>query len=884
MPIYSGRDPAGRGSGSATVPRLKSIISSMLPVFADRPQEMPVGQEHLLSKLQGVWDRWSPHVGRIDIGGQAIATGWRVPGDGRLVVTAGHVLCGLLPPGAASNWFGGAVLPGATISFAPDGDPAEAFAITAYAAVHPRWDIAFLHLDDPGGRLAAAPVPDLDPGQIVADRAIAVLGFPGDADGMIFRRAGIRHLSFGKITTPSPLAQSLLQNATPEDALREHLPRRSHGQLLHNASTLPGHSGGLVVDVDTGAAVGLHVWGSAQIPDVADRFDFNDAVDLWAVAHEGWLAAWLHVLAAPAVPPAQPLRAVQPSWQGGDNIGGAERRHLQAVVDRLRFTAQEGQLFRGIAPDRPDDRDRAYTPSLMLPQDQVLPQDGGLIGDQGTEGSCAAFAVAAAIEMQLPPARRNGQTLTASVRMLDAMARDRDEFLDDTQDGTTLRAVLKGFFHNGVCAAATAPYHPGETRFLLTREAAEEARTTTLGAYFRVAASLPDMQMAVQEAGAVIVSAHIHEGWRPKTPTRMTRIAFDGNDPPDLLGAHAFVVVGYTDEGFIIRNSWGNGWGRWNRLPGHAIWSYADWANNVIDAWVLRLSASTPSGFDLAGGDRAEDGLHRPRRLTLLGHILEIERDWVVERGTFGLGQQAILETARYLAGAKARRAYPRLAFIFHDPMLGADMIARIAARMIPVLKSRKIYPLHIIYGADELRSLSLRIAADAAEITQGFANSLAEPGPWLERRLALAAQRQIADYRNGATLSASAGALAAALDPLSAAEVTRGRRDALILAAGIGTVPATIWQRAGNPPPIGKAVALASPVAVPTAWERVQLAPRTGASRIPGYGGDLVDLLAVTLAENAFPRAAIYNPSTGQGPWSRIETALIDRAFLQRL
>lgn len=884
MHPYSGRELPGRGAGCSTVPRLKSIVSTMLPVFAGRPQAMPVGQEHLLGKLQAVWDLWAPQVGRIDIGGVPLATGWRLPGDGKLVVTAGHVLCGLLAPNQASKWFGGPVLPQATISFANDANPAEAFAITAYVAVHPRWDIAVLQLDDPMDRLPPAPPLGLQTGRLVPDREIAILGFPGAANGTVFQTAGIKHLSFGHVAAPSPLGQSLAGGGVPEDVLGQHFSRRAHGQVLHDASTLPGHSGGLLVDLDTAEAIGVHVWGSAQIPDVTDRFDFNDAVDLWSVAHEGWLAWWLCAAIAPPARPAQPLLAQQPYWKGGHNIAGAELRHLQDVVERLRFNAQEGQLFRGIVADRPDDRDRPYTPSLMLPQDTVLPQKTDLIGDQGTEGSCAAFAVAAAIEQQLPPARRNGATLTASVRMLDAMARDHDEFLDDTQEGTTLRAVLKGFFHNGVCTETTAPYQPGEARFMLTKDAAHEARATTLGAYYRVAASLSDMQMAVQEAGAVIVSAHIHEGWRPRTASRMTRIAFDADDPAPPLGAHAFVIVGYTDQGFVIRNSWGDKWGRWNGWPGHAIWSYADWANNVIDAWVVRLSASTPSGFDLAGGDRAEDGLHRPRRLTLLGHMLQVERDWVVEHGTIGIGRQAIAETARFLASRNARRDYPRLAFIFHDPMLGADMIARIAARMIPVMKSRKVYPLHIIYGLDELRTLSLRIDADAAEVAAGFAHSLAEPGPWLERRLALAAQRQIADYRAGATLSATSGALADALAPLTAPEVTQGRDPALILSAGIGAVPATIWQRVGQPPPIGRAVALGAPVQVPADWDIIQLAPRTGASTIPGYGGDLVDLLAVTLAENAFPRAAILNPSTSAGSWPRIETALIDRDFLRWL
>ena len=882
MPAQSGRFPSGRGDRWAKVPRLKSVISAALPVFAGRPDQAPSGRENLLPALQQIWDRWAPFVGRIDLGGVQLATGWRLPGNGGQVVTAGHVMCGLLAPGRVCDWFGGTVLPGTTISFADDGDPAEAFTISAYAAVHPRWDIAILQVDDPAGRLPPLPPLPIAQDRMAEARDIAVLGFPGAADGTVFLTAGRKHLSLGRMVAPAPLAQSLAATPTPETVLAQSFTRRERAQLTHDASTLPGHSGGLVVDLGSGAAMGVHVWGSAQIPDVIDRIDYNDAVDLWAVAHEGWLAGWLGLSGAQQPPPVQPLQPRQPYWQGARPVPGGELQQLQQLVTQLRFAAQDGLIFRGITADRPDDRDRGYAPALMAPRDEILPDPTDLIGNQGTEGSCAAFALAAAIELQLPPARRAGGTLTASVRMLDAMAREHDEFLDDSREGTTLRAVLKGFFHNGVCTETTAPYHPGAQGFMLTKTAAQEARATTLGAYFRVAASLSDMQMAVQEAGAVIVSAYIHAGWRPRAAGRMHIIAFDADDPAPVLGAHAFVIVGYTPEGFIIRNSWGDKWGRWDGRPGHAIWTYADWANNVIDAWVVRLSASTPAGFDLAGGDRAEDGLHRPRRLTLLGHMLQVERDWIAERGTLGLGRSAIAETAAYLASTEGRRRYPQLALIFHDPMLGSDMIARVAARMIPVLKSRKIYPLHILYGLDELRSLDLRIAADAAEVAAGFAHSLAEPDAWLERRVALAVQRQIADYRAGAALAAT-GALGEALAPLVAAEVTQHRKPPLILSAGIGAVPAMQWLRAA-PILAGRCVALAPPVQVPADWDIVQLAPRRGATRIPGYGGDMVDLLAVTLAENALPRAAILNPATGLGAWSRIEAALIDRDFLRWL
>ncbi len=40
-----------------------------------------------------------------------------------------------------------------------------------------------------------------------------------------------------------------------------------------------------------------------------------------------------------------------------------------------------------------------------------------------------------------------------------------------------------------------------------------------------------------------------------------------------FLGGHAMAIVGYNDAGFIIRNSWGEGWGE----NGHTIFPYEDW-------------------------------------------------------------------------------------------------------------------------------------------------------------------------------------------------------------------------------------------------------------------------------------------------------------------
>lgn len=49
-----------------------------------------------------------------------------------------------------------------------------------------------------------------------------------------------------------------------------------------------------------------------------------------------------------------------------------------------------------------------------------------------------------------------------------------------------------------------------------------------------------------------------------------------------LLGYHAIAIVGYTQKGFIIRNSWGRGFGD----NGYSIISYED-MNKFVEVWTI---------------------------------------------------------------------------------------------------------------------------------------------------------------------------------------------------------------------------------------------------------------------------------------------------------
>src|SRR5207244_13519797 len=64
---------------------------------------------------------------------------------------------------------------------------------------------------------------------------------------------------------------------------------------------------------------------------------------------------------------------------------------------------------------------------------------------------------------------------------------------------------------------------------------------------------------------------------------------------PDA-GGHAFVIVGYTRDGFIVQNSWGTTWG----TRGLAILTYEDWTDNAMDCWVAQLGVATDQHLEIA--------------------------------------------------------------------------------------------------------------------------------------------------------------------------------------------------------------------------------------------------------------------------------------------
>ena len=166
-----------------------------------------------------------------------------------------------------------------------------------------------------------------------------------------------------------------------------------------------------------------------------------------------------------------------------------------------------------VRADRPDMRDRIYNPRLRsLPTtypppewiEQHLPRYEALVLDQGSEGACTGFGLAALVnylqfrqsiefETEMPPA--------ASPRMGYHLARIYDEWPGEDYEGSSCRGAMKGWFHHSMCSDKHWPYRDASDEIAFVAPSTgwdKDAARRPLGAYYRINHdAVADLQAAI---------------------------------------------------------------------------------------------------------------------------------------------------------------------------------------------------------------------------------------------------------------------------------------------------------------------------------------------------------------------------------------------------
>jgi hypothetical protein len=412
-----------------------------------------------------------------------------------------------------------------------------------------------------------------------------------------------------------------------------------------------------------------------------------------------------------------------------------ERRPLPAAAPGL--TAKGRKV--DAAPDRIDTRDWFYQPRLAPLADKIVNCERvSRILDQGQEGACTGFALAAVINFL-----RFGQykNETVSPRMIYEMARRYDEWPGEDYEGSSARGAMKGWARHGVCLDSdwpmklTGPDH-------LSPEIAERARRIPGGAFYRVMhREVRDMHAALSEVGILYMTLMVHDGW-DEPSGRASRITYTlaGHERSIALpvierkgraaNGHAVAIVGYTDEGFIIQNSWGENWGE----RGFALLPYQDFMLHATDVWVAQVGV--PVRVDLWQAGRAEstEGAQRARSIIPLTDI----RPYTIDIGNDGkLSDSGDYWTTKadvdrlfneVIPDATSKWEKRRILLYLHGGLNDEAAVARRVIAFKDVMLANEIYPLHVMWESgvmESIRDMIEDLFAGADERAEGVADWL---------------------------------------------------------------------------------------------------------------------------------------------------------------
>lgn len=246
----------------------------------------------------------------------------------------------------------------------------------------------------------------------------------------------------------------------------------------------------------------------------------------------------------------------------------------------------------GWKPDLPDHRDFQYIPLAAtldgLPSMIDLRAYCPPVYTQGQLGSCTGNAIAGAFQFEL--LKQNSTDFVPSRLFIYYNERVIENTVD-TDNGAQIRDGIKSIANLGVCDETMWPYIISEFTKKPFATCYADALKHTAIQYQSIAQDVDQMKSCLAEGYPFIIGFTVYNSFESH------QVALSGilNIPAAdeyVVGGHAAVVVGYDDSQsrFIVRNSWGAGWG----MAGYFTMPYDYLTNNNLsrDFWTLRLVAT----------------------------------------------------------------------------------------------------------------------------------------------------------------------------------------------------------------------------------------------------------------------------------------------------
>ena len=217
--------------------------------------------------------------------------------------------------------------------------------------------------------------------------------------------------------------------------------------------------------------------------------------------------------------------------------------------------------------------------AAAVPASKDLRASWWTINDQGATGSCVGWATAdSVLRWHFVKAGRLETSQLLSPRFVWMASKETDAditrpttFIET--EGTSLKTALDVSRKFGVVRDLYLPFtsgklYPGQAK---TFYAIAALRKTL--AYFNLDTNLSNWRSWLATKGPILVRLDVDATWDNAT---FTSGNLDDYQPDTTRGGHAVALVGYTASRFIVRNSWGTGWG--DNGFGYASLAYAQTA------------------------------------------------------------------------------------------------------------------------------------------------------------------------------------------------------------------------------------------------------------------------------------------------------------------
>jgi len=208
-------------------------------------------------------------------------------------------------------------------------------------------------------------------------------------------------------------------------------------------------------------------------------------------------------------------------------------------------------------------------PRAIIPPRKDLREAWWSIGNQGSTGSCVGWGTAdGVLRWHFVKAGRLAKKESLSVRYVWMAAKETDVYTSRPttfieRDGTWLKAALDIARKFGVVASAVLPFtNPPNTPELYLAGDANAfyalAAQRRIASYFNLGRNLADWRAWIANNGPILTRLDVDAAWDNATTTHGN---LDAYDAAHTRGGHCVALVGYTQDRFIVRNSWDTPWG-----------------------------------------------------------------------------------------------------------------------------------------------------------------------------------------------------------------------------------------------------------------------------------------------------------------------------------